>query len=74
MSVIVTFVTYAMVPELALVWTVMRTASLSGYTGRNVAWDFAVERFNRMCKQALGTNVTRERLQHYIPILNAFRH
>ncbi len=32
----------------------MRTASLSGYAGRNVAWDFVLERFNRMCKQALG--------------------
>ena len=74
MSVIVTFITAAMVPELGIIWLVMRTASLSGHAGRNVAWDFVVERFNRMCKQALGTNVTRERLLYYVPILNTFRH
>jgi hypothetical protein len=74
MCVIVTFIACAMVPELAVIWTIMRTASLSGYVGRNVGWDFVVERFNRMCKQALGTNVTRERLCFYVPILNAFRH
>ena len=74
MSVVVTMVTCAMVPELGLLWIFMRTASLSGFPGRNVAWDWVCERFNRMSKQALGTNVTRERLQHYLPILNAFRH
>ena len=74
MSVVVTYITYAMHPALAVIWFGMRTASLSGYPGRNVAWDFVCERYNRMSKQALGTNVTRERLLQYLPILNTFRH
>ena len=74
MSVMVTVITYLLVPELTIIWLLMRTASLSGHAGRNVAWDFVVERFNRTCKQALGTTVTRERLLNFLPVLNAFRH
>lgn len=74
MSVIVTVVTYLLVPELAVIWTVMRTASLSGYPGRNVPWDFCIERQNRTCKQALGTAATRERIINFLPVINAFRH
>lgn len=73
MAVTVTYFVCAMRPELLVVWTLMRTASLCGYAGHNVAWDFVVERFNRMAKQALGQRVSRDRLLYFIPILNAFQ-
>jgi hypothetical protein len=74
LCVVVTCTVAALRPELLCVWVLMRTGSLSGHAGRNVAWDFFAERFNKLCKQSLGFNVTRERLKHYIPILNAFQH
>ena len=74
LCVVVTCTTAALRPELLAVWVLMRTGSLSGHPGRNVAWDFFAERFNKVCKQTLGFNVTRERLKQYIPIINAFQH
>jgi hypothetical protein len=74
MSVMVTYFLAAMVAPLQSIWTLMRTASLSGFKGRNVGWDFVVERFNRMSKQALGQRVSRMRVLYFIPILNAFQH
>lgn len=54
LCVYVTFVRHGMVPELARIWTDMRTASLCGHPGRNVAWDFVLERMNRDAKQFVG--------------------
>ena len=74
MAVIVTYIRYAMIAPLSCIWTVMRTGSLSAHAGFNVAWDFVNERFNRMCKQTLGTNISRERILHYLPVIQAFRY
>lgn len=51
-----------------------RTASLRGNRGRNVGWDFCVERFNLECQVFMGSHVTKERLLTGVRILNGIRH
>lgn len=51
MAVYVTCIRYGMKPELAALWTAMRTASLCGNRGRNVPFDLVLEKMNREAKQ-----------------------
>ena len=51
MAVYVTCIRYGMKPELASLWTAMRTASLCGHRGRNVPFDLVLEKMNREAKQ-----------------------
>jgi len=37
---------FIMKPEIRAVWDKMRTASLRGHIGRNVGWDFTLEKMN----------------------------
>ena len=74
MSVYVTAIRHAMVPELQLIWTLMRTASFLGYLACNVPWDLVQERMNRDCKQYVSpTTNLRDRLRKVPSMLNAFR-
>ena len=76
LSIYVTAFRHAMVRPLALIWTLMRTASLCGYACANVAWDFALERENRDFKgfvRHAGQHL-RARLGKAAAMLNAFRH
>ena len=56
------------------VWTEMRTASMLLHWGKNVAWDWVLERFNRDMKQGMGGHVTRERCSKYVKVLNSLKH
>lgn len=42
--------------------------------GRNVAWDYVLERMNCEFKQGLHGVVTRERLHDFATIMNGFKH
>eukprot|EP00622_Pseudochattonella_farcimen_P002589 FR737552.1.p1 GENE.FR737552.1~~FR737552.1.p1 ORF type:complete len:212 (+),score=8.20 FR737552.1:192-827(+) len=61
-------------PALRDIWDRMRTASLRGHTGRNVGWDFTLERMNLEVAQLLGSNISGERIQEVIRQLNGIRH
>jgi hypothetical protein len=76
MSIYVTYFRHAMVPPLALIWTVMRTASLCGYVACNVAWDLVMERQNRDFKGFVkhAGQYLRDRLGKAADMLNAFKH
>lgn len=56
------------------VWSVYRTASFLGRAGRNVAWDYVLERMNRDFKQYLGHHVTEDRLNSFAVMLNGLKH
>ena len=56
------------------IWDEARTASLCGHRGRNVAWDFVLERMNREAKQYLGKNPTDEQIAALADVLNTLRH
>jgi len=60
-------------PALRGVWDSKRTASLRGHRGRNVGWDFTLERMNLEVQEMLGTNVTPERIPEVIRVLNGIR-
>ena len=74
MSVYVTFFRHGAKAQLRALWAAMRTASLCGHPGRNVPWDFVLERMNREAKQFLGGNPTDEQLERLHELLNALRH
>ena len=76
MCVYVTAFRHAMKPELATIWTVMRTASLLGYIGCNVAWDYVQERMNRDFKAFVkgAGQYLRQRLGKAASMINATRH
>ena len=56
------------------VWRANRTASFLGRAGRNVAWDYVLERMNRDFKQYLGCHITPERLDAFSVMLNGLKH
>ena len=56
------------------VWREYRTASFLGRAGRNVAWDYVLERMNRDFKQYLGHHVTEDRLNSFAVMLNGLKH
>jgi len=60
-------------PELRAVWERMRTASLRGHVGRNVGWDFTLERMNLEVATLLGSNISGGRIQEAICELNGIR-
>ena len=55
-------------------WRAYRTASFLGRMGRNVAWDYVLERMNRDFKTYLGSAVTKERLNTFAIMLNGLKH
>ena len=55
-------------------WDQMRTASLRGHIGRNVGWDFALERMNLEVAQMLGQNISGDWIQEVIRQLNGIPH
>ena len=65
---------YILKPELRDIWDRERTASLRGHVGRNVGWDFALERMNLEVQTLLGSNISAERIQECIRQLNGIRH
>ena len=74
MAVHVTFFNEMMSDEMRTLWHSYRTASLLGHPGRNVAWDYLLERMNCEMKQGLHGCVTRERLDRFAVMLNGFKH
>ena len=60
-------------PELKSIWDDKRTASLRGHTGREVAWDFTLERMNLEVQTLLGNNIAPERIGEVIRVLNSIR-
>jgi hypothetical protein len=65
---------YIMKPEIRAIWDKMRTASLRGHVGRNVGWDFTLERMNLEVSMMLGSNISGARIQEVIRQLNGVRH
>ena len=65
---------FIMKPEIRKVWDAMRTASLRGHNGRNVAWDFTLERMNLEIATMLGHDISPGRIQEVIRQLNGIRH
>jgi hypothetical protein len=63
-----------MKPEVRKIWDAMRTASLRGHKGRNVAWDFTLERMNLEIATMLGHDISPGRIQEVIRQLNGIRH
>jgi len=61
-------------PELREIWERMRTASLRGHVGKNVGWDFTLERMNLEVATLLGNDISGERIQEVIRQLNGIRH
>ena len=61
-------------PELKSIWDNKRTASLRGHLGRNVAWDFTLERMNLEVQTQMGNNIKPERINEAIRVLNGIRH
>jgi hypothetical protein len=61
-------------PDLKKLWEKRRTVSLRGNKGRNVGWDFALERFNLEVQLMLGNHVSGDRIQEVIRMLNGIRH
>ena len=64
---------HILTPELRAVWNVERTASLRGNRGRNVGWDFVVERMNCEVAEQIGSNISPEHIQDKILQLNGIR-
>ena len=60
-------------PELRDIHNAKRTASLRNHRGRNVGWDFTLERMNLEVATLLGDNVTPERVPEVIRQLNGIR-
>ena len=61
-------------PELRELWQLYRTCSLRGHIGRNVGWDFTMERFNLEISNLIGSNISPQRIQEAIRQLNGIRH
>ena len=64
---------FRMKPELQTILDTNRTASLRGHNGRNVGWDFTLERMNPEVQTMLGNNVSAERIPEVIRQLNGIR-
>ena len=65
---------HMMCPDVRAVWDQHRTASMSGRPGRNVAWDYVLEKMNLNFKQFLSGHVTKERLLKFGVMINATKH
>ena len=65
---------HIMRPEIRAIWDKFRTASLRGHCGRNVGWDFTLERMNLEIATMLGHNISEGRIQEVIRMLNGIRH
>ena len=63
-----------MCPDVRAVWDQHRTASMSGRPGRNVAWDYVLEKMNLSFKQYVQTHITDERLREFGIMINALKH
>jgi hypothetical protein len=63
-----------LIPELRDLWQLYRTCSLRGHIGRNVGWDFAMERFNLEVSKLIDSNISPPRIQEAIRQLNGIRH
>lgn len=75
MSVYVTFIRHALVPELQRVLTDFRTHSLAGNAMSDVGHDLALERMNRQTKSFVsGFLDLYDRLRKVAALLNAFHH
>ena len=81
MAVYVTCIRYGMKPELASLWTAMRTASLCGHRGRNVPFDLVLEKMNREAKQLshssckmLAARVDGQFYLHTLSLMHSFAH
>ena len=61
-------------PQLRSIWERYRTASLRGKNGRNVGWDFTLERMNLEVSELIGSNINPEFIQECIRLLNGIRH
>ena len=73
MAVHVIFFNELMSDEIRGIWHAYRTASLMGHCGRNVAWDYILERMNCEFKDGLHGCVTRERLDKFGVMMNGFK-
>ena len=60
-----------MCPSVRRVWDEHRTASITGRPGRNVAWDYVLEKMNLSYKQFLCGTTTEERLNEFGVMINA---
>ena len=47
---------------------------MTGRPGRNVAWDYVLEKMNLSYKQYLCGTITEERLNEFGVMINALRH
>ena len=65
---------HMMCSDVRKVWNEHRTASMSGRPGRNVAWDYVLEKMNLNFKQYLNNNITDERLHDFGIMINALKH
>ena len=70
----VTTIVNCMGPAVRAVWHHYRTASLTGRNGRNVAWDYVLEKMNLNFKTYLSSHVTEDRLEKFGVMLNALKH
>jgi hypothetical protein len=61
-------------PELRAIWERYRTASLREKIGHNVGWDFTFERMNLELSNMLGSNISPERIQESIRLLNGVKY
>ena len=61
-------------PSARAVWDEHRTASMSGRPGRNVAWDYVLEKINLSFKSFLCGNITEEWLSNFGVMMNALKH
>ena len=63
-----------MCPDVRAVWDQHRTASMSGRPGRNVAWDYVLEKMNLAFKQYLNNHITDDRIRDFGIMINALKH
>ena len=63
-----------MCPSVRAIWDQRRTASMPGRPGRNVAWDYVLEKMNLSFKSFLYGNITEERLNDFGVMINALKH
>ena len=65
---------HMMCSDVRKVWNEHRTASMSGRPGRNVAWDYVLEKMNLAFKQYLHDHITEERLHDFGIMINSIKH
>ena len=65
---------HMMCPSVRRVWDEHRTASMTGRPGRNVAWDYVLEKMNLSYKKFLCGTISEERLNEFGVMINALKH